>query len=83
VGNAVFLEDVKPPSLDILCGVDRPVTCKTESYMEKPTFTKGMLIRCQSSHGDYACTLGRVAMSGGDGMDSCTRVPATRHAWGL
>jgi hypothetical protein len=22
-----------------------------------------------------ACTLGRVATSGGDGMDSCTRVP--------
>jgi hypothetical protein len=30
--------------LDILCGVNRPITCKTESYMEKPFFTDGMLI---------------------------------------
>jgi hypothetical protein len=32
-----------------------------------------MLIQRESYHGDYACTLGRVAMSGGDGMDSYTR----------
>jgi hypothetical protein len=42
-----------------------------------------MLIRRQSYHGDYACTLGRVAMSGGDGTDSYTRVPIARHAWDL
>jgi hypothetical protein len=29
-----------------------------------------MLIQRQSYHGDYACSLGIVAMSGGDGMDS-------------
>jgi hypothetical protein len=51
--------------------------------MEKPAFTEGMILRCQSYHGDYTCTLGRVAMSGSDGMNSCTRVPATRCAWGL
>jgi hypothetical protein len=31
----------------------------------------------------YACTLGRIATSDSDGMDSCTRVPAAMHAWGL
>jgi hypothetical protein len=51
--------------------------------MEKPFFTEGMLIRCQSYDGDYACTLSRVTMSGGDGMNSNTQVPATRHVWGL
>jgi hypothetical protein len=30
-----------------------------------------MLILHQRYHGDYVCTVGRVAMSGGDGMDSC------------
>jgi hypothetical protein len=46
-------------------------------------FYQGMLIRCQSYHGDYVCTIGRVAMSGGDEMDSYTRVPTARCAWGL
>jgi hypothetical protein len=43
VGGGVFLEDVKPSGLDILRGVDRPGNCKTESYMEKPTFTRACL----------------------------------------
>jgi hypothetical protein len=42
-----------------------------------------MLIQRQNYHGDYACTLGRVAMSGSDGIDSYTRVSAARRAWGL
>jgi hypothetical protein len=44
VGGAIFPRDVKTPSLDILRGVYHPVTCKTESYMEKLTFTDGMII---------------------------------------
>jgi hypothetical protein len=28
---------------------------------------QGELIRCQSDHDDYACSCGRVVMSGGDG----------------
>jgi hypothetical protein len=83
VGGGIFPRDVKPPGLDILCGLDRLGTCKTELYMEKLAFSEGMLIRRQSYHGDYACTRGRVAMLGGDGRDSCTRVPAARHVWGL
>jgi hypothetical protein len=51
--------------------------------MENPAFTEGMIIQHQSYHGDYKCTLGRVTMSGGDGMNSCTRVPTVRCAWGL
>jgi hypothetical protein len=43
VGSVVFPEDVKPPSLDILCGVDCLGACKTESYMENPTFTRAVL----------------------------------------
>jgi hypothetical protein len=72
VGGVVFSRNVKPPDLDILCGVDRPITCKTESYIEKPAFTEGMLIRRQSYHGEYACNIDRVAMLGGDVTDSCT-----------
>jgi hypothetical protein len=44
VGGIVFAGDAKHPGLDILGGVDRLVTSKTESCMEKPTFTEGMLI---------------------------------------
>jgi hypothetical protein len=40
VDVAVFSGDAKPPSLNILCGVDRPGTCKTKSYMERPAFTR-------------------------------------------
>jgi hypothetical protein len=41
----------------------------------------GELIRCQIYHCDYACLHDEVAMSGGDGTDSSTRVPATMCAW--
>jgi hypothetical protein len=44
VGGAVFPGDAKPANLSILCGVDCLGTCKTESYMEKLTFTEGILI---------------------------------------
>jgi hypothetical protein len=43
---------------------------------------QGMLIRRQSYHGDYMCTLGRVSILDTDGMDSCTWVPTARRAWG-
>jgi hypothetical protein len=42
-----------------------------------------MLIQCQSYHDDYVYTIGRVAMSDSDEIDSYTRVPVARHAWGL
>jgi hypothetical protein len=41
----------------------------------------GELIRCQSDHGDYACSHGGVAMSCGDGMDSSSQVSTTRCTW--
>jgi hypothetical protein len=44
-------------------------------------FYQGELIRCQSYHGDYTCSCGRVAMLGIDGMDSSTRVSIARCAW--
>jgi hypothetical protein len=47
-----------------------------------PHLYQGELIRCQSDHGNHACSRGGVDMSRGDGMDSCTRVPIHRHAWG-
>jgi hypothetical protein len=40
-----------------------------------------MLILRQSYHGNYACILGRVAMSDDNGMNSTTRVHAARHVW--
>jgi hypothetical protein len=41
----------------------------------------GELIRCQSGHGDYACSCGEVSMSSDDGIDSSTRVPTARGTW--
>jgi hypothetical protein len=43
VGGVVFPRDVKPPGMDILYSVDRLVTCKIESYMEKLAFTEACL----------------------------------------
>jgi hypothetical protein len=40
-----------------------------------------MLILRQSYHGDYVCTLGRVAVSDGDGMDFSSRVRVVKHTW--
>jgi hypothetical protein len=42
-------------------------------------FYQGELIRCQSYHGQYACSCVRVAILGGDGMDSSTQVLPVRH----
>jgi hypothetical protein len=42
---------------------------------------RGEIIRCQSDHDDYACSRGEVAMSGGDEMGPCTRVPIAKHVW--
>jgi hypothetical protein len=50
------------------------------SYGEAHRY-QGMLIRCQSNHANYACSCGRIAMSCGDGMGSCTQVPAVRCVW--
>jgi hypothetical protein len=42
---------------------------------------QGKLIQRQSHHGDYACSIGGVAMSGDDGMDSSSQIPAVRCTW--
>jgi hypothetical protein len=42
---------------------------------------QGVLIRCQSYHGDYACPFGDVAVPGSDGMGSSTQVPVVKCAW--
>jgi hypothetical protein len=42
VGSGTFLGGAKPPGLDI-GSVDRPGTCVTESYMEKPAFTRACI----------------------------------------
>jgi hypothetical protein len=42
----------------------------------------GMPILCQSNHDVYVCPwCGRAALSGGDGMDSSSRVPIARRMW--
>jgi hypothetical protein len=46
-------------------------------------FYQGVLIQRQGYHGDYACSFGIIAMSGGDGMDSSTQLPAVRRVWVL
>jgi hypothetical protein len=40
-----------------------------------------MLIQCQSYCGDYVCSFGDVAVTGGDGTGSSTQVPVVRRAW--
>jgi hypothetical protein len=44
-------------------------------------FYQGELIRCQSYHGNYACSCGGVAMSDGNGMDSSIEVLSIRCMW--
>jgi hypothetical protein len=78
-----FSKGVKAPGLDICCGVDRPSTCETESYMEKLAFTRVCLSDVKVIMTIYVCILGRIATLADHGMDSCTRVPVARHAWGL
>jgi hypothetical protein len=47
----------------------------------EPRLYWGELIRCQSGHGNYVCSLGRVVISDGDRMSFSTRVSVARHAW--
>jgi hypothetical protein len=42
---------------------------------------QGELIRCQSDHGDYACSRGGVAMSDGDETNSSIRVSVVSYVW--
>jgi hypothetical protein len=44
-------------------------------------FYQSEFIRYQSSHGNYVCGCGGVALSGGDGTYFSTQVPAIRCAW--
>jgi hypothetical protein len=44
-------------------------------------FYLGMIVQCQSYHGNYAYPRGGATMLVGDGMDSRTRVSATMGAW--
>jgi hypothetical protein len=46
-------------------------------------FYHGVLILCQSYHGNYECSYVVVGMSACDGMDSSTYVPVVRCAWVL
>jgi hypothetical protein len=51
--------------------------------MEKLAFIRACLSDVRVVMAIYACTLGSIAMLGDDEMNSYTRVPAARHAWGM
>jgi hypothetical protein len=72
----------KPPGLDIWCGVDRPSTCETESYMEKLAFTRACLFDVRVivviMHVPLVESLCQTTMGW-----IPTRVPVARHAWNL
>jgi hypothetical protein len=51
--------------------------------MEKLAFIRACLSDVRVVMAIYACTLGCIAMLGGDEMNSYTRVPAGRRAWGM
>jgi hypothetical protein len=82
-GRRPHFRGAKPLGLDILCGVDHPGTSETESYMEKLTFTRACLSGIRVIMTIYVCTLDRVATSGSNGVNFCTRVSAVGRAWGL
>jgi hypothetical protein len=44
-------------------------------------FYQGILIHCQSYHGDYVCSFDGVVMSGGNRMDSSTQVLVVKRVW--
>jgi hypothetical protein len=54
--------------------VDRSLYEGTRPY-------QGELIRCQSNHGDYACSRGEADVLGGNGMSLITRVTVARSSW--
>jgi hypothetical protein len=44
---------------------------------------QGVLIWCQSYHGEYPCLFGDVAVSSGDRTGSSTQVSIIKRAWAL
>jgi hypothetical protein len=61
-------------------GVDRLGPLWTRSFIENAPLS-GKLMRCQSDHGNYACSHGGVDMSSSGWTSSHTRVPVARHMW--
>jgi hypothetical protein len=47
----------------------------------KARLYQGVLVQCQSYHGNYVFCYDRVAMLDDDGMTLSTQVPAVRCAW--
>jgi hypothetical protein len=54
---------------------------REQIFCGEARFYYGILIYRQSYHGDYVCSLGRVAMSDCDGIDSSVGVLTARHVW--
>jgi hypothetical protein len=77
----VPFQGVQSPWVWIFDGVLTIQVPERPNLLWRSRFYQGVLIQCQSYHGDYVCTLGRAAMSDGDGIDLNTRVPATRGVW--
>jgi hypothetical protein len=82
VGGGAFPGCAKHPDLIFDVVLTSGYLCDRIIHGEA-RFYQGVLILYQSYHGDYACLLGRAAMSDNDGMDSTTRVHAVRRAWAL
>jgi hypothetical protein len=78
----------RPPFHGVQSPWDEPsdVVLTARSLMDRipygeAHFYQGELIRCQSYHGNYACSCSEVAMSGGDETDSSTQVSVVRSVW--
>jgi hypothetical protein len=50
-------------------------------FYREPQLYQGEIIRCQSDHGDYACSHRGVVMSDSDGMDSGTQMFVAKRTW--
>jgi hypothetical protein len=50
------------------------------SYGEAQLY-QGVLIPCQSYHGNYVCPCGRAAMLHSDGMASSNQAPDVKCVW--
>jgi hypothetical protein len=82
MGSDVFPGDVRPPAWIFYVVLTVWLPTRPNVTWRSPFLSRACLSDIRVIMVPV-CTISGVAMSSGDGMNSCTRVPTVRHAWGL